>query len=135
MKIKHNILLLKNNLKLIRFFGTSLIATTIDFCLYVLLLSSLSPTLAHIVSATSGMVVNFILQRRWVFNPTRSMGVSFLLSALFSLGGVFLGAILVYFFTQATLLKDFEIIAKLITIAIVFVYNYLTKKIAFGDRV
>lgn len=111
-----------------------MVATAVDFCLYALLVIHLAPVTAHLISASTGMVVNFVLQRRWVFTPTRGLGASLVYSLGFSLGGIGLGAVIIYGLTAWTMLGQLPLAAKVVTIGFVFIYNYLTKKIAFGDR-
>lgn len=79
------------------------------------------------------MVCNFIFQRKWVFNASRSLATSFFLSLLFSCGGVILGTLLIYIMTNHTGLENSPVVAKIISTGIVFSYNYYTKKVAFGD--
>ena len=121
-------------LKIIKFLTTSILATSIDFLFYTGLLFIFTPVVAHFCSATTGMILNFILQRKFVFNVRRGLKSSFLLSLLFSVGGVFLGAGIIYFLMKLAFFAEHPLIAKMIAIGVVFFYNYETKKIAFGDR-
>ncbi len=121
-------------LKIVKFFTSSLLATAVDFLLYALLISALAPAGAHLLSASVGMLINYVLQLRWVFRPSRGVVTSFLLSLLFSLGGIALGTLIIYALTTWTPLAAFPLPAKIITTGLVFTYNYLTKKIAFGDH-
>lgn len=121
------------SLKIIKFFSTSLAATTLDIGVYALLIHSLEPYLANMVSASLGMLANFLMQWFWVFRATRKWYVSFILSAIFSVGGIFLGSFLVYILTTSTPLERVPMVAKLVTVIFIFFYNYLTKKFSFGD--
>ena len=121
-------------LKIIKFLTTSVLATSIDFLFYTGLLFIFTPVVAHFCSVTTGMILNFILQRKFVFNVRRGLKSSFLLSLLFSVGGVFLGAGIIYFLMKLAFFAEHPLIAKMIAIGVVFFYNYETKKIAFGDR-
>ena len=121
-------------MKIVKFLSTSVVATGVDFLLYTLLLLILSPVNAHFCSASVGMVVNFTLQRKFVFNVTRGIKTSFLLSLLFSIGGVLLGGGIIYLLTKLAFFADTPIVAKIVAIGVVFFYNYETKKIAFGDQ-
>jgi len=80
------------------------------------------------------MVVNFVLQRNFVFNVTRGMKTSFALSLLFSIGGIFLGGGIIYLLTKFAFFIAYPLLAKLVAMGVVFFYNYETKKIAFGDK-
>lgn len=121
-------------MKIVKFFSTSLVASSIDFLIYILLVSIIPPVLSHFISATCGMIVNFILQRKWVFNATRKVGTSFILSLIFSIGGIFLGGIIIYLLMWFSFFEQNPVFTKLIAMGIVFIYNYETKKIAFGDK-
>lgn len=124
----------RQTLKIIKFLTTSVVATGVDFLLYTGLLFILTPVNAHFCSATVGMVLNFILQRKFVFNVTRGLKTSFLLSLLFSIGGIFLGAGIIYMLTMVSLMATYPLVAKVLAIGVVFFYNFQTKKIAFGDK-
>lgn len=113
---------------------TSVVATGVDFLLYTVLLFVFTPVVAHFCSATTGMIINFVLQRKFVFNVTRGLKTSLLLSILFSIGGIFLGAGIIYLLTQLALFAEYPLLAKIVAIGVVFFYNYETKKIAFGDK-
>lgn len=109
-------------------------ATLVDFIAYTLLIYATIPIIAHLISASIGMVVNFILQYRLVFNATREIQTSFMLSLLFSIGGILFGGIIINGLTAFVFFAQHPLYAKIIVIGIVFFYNYATKKIAFGDR-
>lgn len=121
-------------MKIVKFLTTSVVATGVDFLLYTVLLFVLTPVVAHFCSATTGMIINFVLQRKFVFNVTRGLKTSFFLSLLFSIGGIFLGAGIIYTLTQLVLFVEYPLLAKIVAIGVVFFYNYETKKIAFGDK-
>ena len=121
-------------MRIFRFFTTSVIATGIDFILYITLVQFISPTVSNIISASAGLVTNFYLQKNYVFNPSNSAFTSFSLSLLFSVGGLVLGTFIIYLLTTHTSLSQLPVVAKIITTAIIFFYNYFTKKIAFGHK-
>lgn len=121
-------------MKIVKFLSTSLIATGVDFTLYSILLFILPPVGAHFCSSTTGMVVNFILQKKFVFDLKRGLKTSFVLSLLFSVGGIFLGASIIYLLTLLTFFAQYPLVAKCVAIGVTFFYNYETKKIAFGER-
>ncbi len=131
---KKAIRLRKTLLKIIKFFTTSLFATGVDFGVYTFLLLFIGPVFAHFFSATSGMVVNFILQRKWVFDAKRELGTSFILSFFFSIVGIFLGGLLIYLLTYFSFFATHLLWAKVVVIGVLFFYNFVTKKIAFGDK-
>lgn len=121
-------------MKIVKFFGTSVIATALDFTLYTLLIRLLSPTVSNLISATAGLLTNFYLQRNYVFNPSKRWYTSLVLSVLFSLIGLGIGTGLIYLMTNFTMLSEQPLIAKVISTATIFFYNYFTKKVAFGHK-
>jgi len=100
---------------------------------YALLLGALEPHFANMISASLGMIANFVMQWFWVFRVTRRWYVSFLFSAAFSAIGVFLSSFLVYLLTTKTPLQAAPFIAKCVVVVAIFFYNFLTKKFSFGD--
>lgn len=121
-------------MKIVKFFGTSVIATSIDFLLYTGLIHVLSPTVSNLISATAGLLTNFFLQKRYVFNPHNTWYTSLVLSTLFSVLGLAIGTGLIYIMTDFTILSTQPLVAKVISTGIIFFYNYFTKKIAFGHK-
>jgi len=121
-------------MRILKFFGTSVIATGADLFLYSGLVCLLTPTISNIISAGVGLLINFTLQHKFVFNPGNPIFKSFILSLIFSLCGLSFGTFLIYLFTNYTFLKEIPIIAKIITVGIIFFYNYFTRKFAFGHK-
>lgn len=121
-------------MRIVRFFGTSVLGTGVDFLIYAGLVQVISPAPANFFSASAGLVTNFFLQKNFVFNPSNSPGRAFTLSLIFSLCGLGLGTALIYLLTTFTPLATLPLVAKIITTAIIFFYNYFTKKIAFGHK-
>ena len=121
-------------MRILKFFGSSVIATGADLLLYSGLICVLTPTISNIISAGVGLLINFTLQHKFVFNPSNPIFKSFILSLIFSLCGLSFGTSLIYLFTNYTFLKEIPIIAKIITIGIIFFYNYFTRKFAFGHK-
>jgi putative flippase GtrA len=110
------------------------VATGVDFLLYTGLIHVLTPTVSNVISAGAGLLINFTLQHRFVFNPGNPIFKSFVLSLVFSLGGLCFGTFLIFLLTSHTILSQAPVMAKLITTGIIFFYNYFTRKIAFGHR-
>ena len=121
-------------MRILKFFGTSVIATSVDLLLYSGLVFFLSPAVSNIISAGVGLVINFTLQHKFVFNPGNPVFKAFVLSLVFSLCGLAFGTVLIYLFTSFTFLKEIPIIAKIITTGIIFFYTYFTRKFAFGHQ-
>ncbi|WP_041280430.1 GtrA family protein [Desulfosudis oleivorans] len=121
-------------MKIVKFFTSSVIGTGVDFALFALLCRFIYPPAANIISAGAGMVTNFVLQRRFVFEATRSLPVSFVLSFVFSIGGIFLGSFLIFLLIQIDFFNQVPLAAKVVATGIVFFYNFQTKKFAFEKK-
>ncbi|MBE0585395.1 MAG: GtrA family protein [Desulfofustis sp.] len=120
-------------MKIVKFFTSSVIATGVDFLLYLALINVISPTAAHALSAATGMVINFTLQYTFVFTPTNTLKKSIGLSLCFAGLGVLLGTAIIYLLTHHTPLADSPVTAKIITVGLIFFYNYVSRKFSFGD--
>jgi len=81
-----------------------------------------------------GWLLILSCKRVFVFDLKRGLKTSFVFSLLFSIGGIFLGASIIYLLTLLAFFAKYPIVAKCIAIGVTFFYNYETKKIAFGDR-
>lgn len=133
----------------IPFAVTGFIATGINYGLYLLLVDRYLPYMpATILAYSSSVVLNFFMQRYFVFELRRSLRSAFLLSMLVSLGGLFLDAAIVWFlhtdwvtqwmeqFILATrrshaLPKSNEWLIKGIATIVVFFYNFYLKRFVF----
>lgn len=110
----------------------SFLATLIDFCLFTLVLAPImEPFKAELISGFVGMCVNFYFQRTFVFRNRRNKYVSFALSIFFSLIALFLGAFLISFLVEKVFLGKYIVLAKIISIGVKFIFNFLTKKWVF----
>ncbi len=111
---------------------TGLIATAINYGLYLLLVDRfLPPVPATVVAYSSSVVLNFFLQRYFVFELRRSLRSAFLLSMVVSIGGLLLDAAIVYGLHFFPLLGDREWGIKLVATGVVFFYNYYGKRRVF----
>ena len=114
---------------------TGLIATGINYGLYLLLVDRYLPPLpATLIAYSSSVVLNFFLQRYFVFELRRSLRVAFLLSMVVSVGGLLLDATIVYGLHHFPLLGDREWLIKLAATAVVFFYNYYGKRRVFEGK-
>ncbi|NJO02494.1 MAG: GtrA family protein [Bacteroidia bacterium] len=124
--------LLNFTLPKLKFATTSSLATLVDYCLYLLLVYLfLPPVASNLISAFCGMVINFILQRRYVFILQRNVRVAFVLSIAFSLLGIALGTGLIYLLNHLPFFATYQFITKLLVTGLIFFYNFYTKRFAF----
>ncbi len=121
----------------LKFAITSSIATAIDYGIYILLTTLMlaSDSTAHAISYTVGMIINFFLQKRFIFLLKRKLYQAFGLTVIFSLigwlisQGLFNGLIsYIDFFRQN------DILAKIIVTFVIFFYNFYSKRFSFEKK-
>lgn len=116
------------------FFAASVLATLVDYGLYLALARWIAPEPANMISYSSAMLVNFALHRWVVFRGThRALWRSFVISMALSGIGMLLSTMVIFLvrlgFPQAVLAP------KLIATGVVFFWNFLSKKyLAFPIR-
>jgi putative flippase GtrA len=120
----------------IKFASTSLIATVIDYTLYLsLVYSGFEKVPSNVVSASCGFLVNFFLQKRFIFNQKRKTSTTFLMSMSFSAIGIAISTALIFLFNKNTFLDQHQYLTKLLVMGIMFLYNFYTKRIAFEKTI
>ncbi len=111
---------------------TGLVATGINFGVYLLLVDRfLPPGPATVIAYSSSVVLNFFLQRAYVFELRRSVRSAFALSMLVSVGGLVLDWLIVTGLHRFPYLGDQEWMIKLAATGIVFFYNFYAKRRVF----
>jgi len=121
----------------IKFAITSSIATAMDYGIYLFLTLFLlvSESASHAISYSVGMIINFLLQKRFIFLLKRKLYQAFGLSVMFSLigwmisQGLFNGLIL-----YSGFFKQHDILAKIIVTFVIFFYNFYTKRFSFEKK-
>ena len=115
----------------LKFAVTSLIATIVDHSLFILLIRWLVESNANLISYSVGMIVNFILQKKFIFILKRRLHVAFVLSMLFSVIGLLLGTGFIILLSKNDFFAHHKYLNKLTVTGIIFVYNFYTKRFAF----
>lgn len=119
----------------LRFALSGLVATLVDYGLYLLLVGRfLGPAAANVASYSCSMVLNFVLQRRFVFTLKRSVGRAFVLSMTVSLGGLLLSTLIVHSLSQLGFFAQRQYLTKLVATGTVFFYNFYLKRLVFERR-
>lgn len=121
----------------IKFGITSSVATAADYGIYLLLTLLLftNESVAHAISYSVGMIINFILQKRFIFTMQRKLGYVFTLSVVFSLIGWTLSQALFNFFILTfNFFATYDIVAKICVTLIIFFYNFYTKRFSFEKK-
>lgn len=116
----------------VKFASTSLVATVVDYTIYLLLVySGFNKIYSNITSASIGFLVNFFLQKRFIFTLRRKVHSTFLMSMTFSAAGIGISTFLIYLFNKNPFLDHHQYLTKLLVMGIMFFYNFYTKRIAF----
>lgn len=114
-------------------FGTSsLLGTAADFLSFSFVFRFLTPLFwAEICAAFIGMVINFFMQKRFVFTLNRKPTNAFLLSVAFSLAFMYLGALGIKTLGDIEFFAEHLLLAKLIVMGSKFVLNFFSKRWVF----
>ncbi len=118
-----------------KFLTSSVIATGVDYALFLLLdWLWFDPVMAHTISYPIAVLVNFYLQKRFIFELNRKAHHAFVISMLFSVLGWGLGVGMMWFLVKLPVLCDWPILAKIIVTGVLFFFNFYTKRYAFEGR-
>ncbi|MBI5917724.1 MAG: GtrA family protein [Bacteroidetes bacterium] len=118
-----------------KFFTSSVIATGVDYALFFLLdWLFFDPVTAHAISYPIAVLVNFYLQKRYIFDLKRSVHSAFVISMIFSVIGWGVGVAMMYFLVKIPWLADWPVVAKIIVTGVLFFFNFYTKRFAFEGR-
>ena len=120
----------------VKFAMSSSVATLVDYVLYQVLVRYLfSPVVSNLISATVGMVINFFLQKKYIFELKRSVNIAFIISLFVSVGGIGISTIIIHFLNKSEMLAGNQYIIKAIATGTVFFYNFYMKRFAFEKRI
>lgn len=89
---------------------------------------------SNLISSSVGMLINFGLQRRYIFQLQRKAGMAFLISLTTSLVGVGLSTGLIFLLNKIPFLYEHQFITKALVIGLIFNYNFYMKRFAFEKR-
>jgi len=119
-----------------KFAASSGVATLVDMGLFALLskITQIPVEIINIISSLVGMVINFLLQKKYVFQLNRKVRTAFLLSLAVSLGGIFISTSIIYFLKTIEIFQTYPIFAKIIATGIVFFYNFYLKRFSFEKK-
>lgn len=123
----------------LKFGMSSIVATLVDYGLFWGLVvfqgGVFEEFWGNMLSASVGMLINFVLQKRFVFELKRNVYLVFVMSVLISLGGVVLGSTIIKLLVQhVEFFEAFKLVAKLVATGTIFFYNFYLKRFAFEDR-
>ena len=107
------------------------IATIIDWIIYYLIYNFLkiNPLIANIISFSVSVIYNYIASVKWVFdvNENNSKKKMFIEFMIFSIIGLLITELLLWLFINKLLIN--EMISKIVSTAVVMVFNFVTRKI------
>ena len=115
----------------LKFGLTSIITTAIDHIIYLILIRYLIESKAHFISYGIGIIINFLLQKSFVFMLRRRVYIAFIMSVLFSIIGLLAGTMLIHNFAKIEFFSNHKYLNKLAVTGIIFIYNFYTKRFAF----
>lgn len=118
-----------------KFALSSLVATSVNIGLYMVLVNKILPPVpSEVIAYSVAVIINFILQRRFVFDLRRKLSHAFWLSMLVSLGGLLLSTGIIYSLNQLLFFQQNQLVTKLCAVGIVFFYNFYFKRYVFEKR-
>lgn len=117
-------------------FGLSgLLATAINYGLYLLLVNRFfAPVPANLIAYSTAVIVNFLLQKHFVFTAQGKLSVLFLRAMLVSIVGLGIDTGIIYLLNRQPFFADHQAITKLVSTGIVFFYNFYFKRYAFERK-
>ena len=120
----------------LKFGASSIVATLCDIAIFLFLTKDgwIQPEIAQGIGASAGMLINFFLQKKYVFDIQRRTRTAFVMSISISLMGILFSMGIMHLLTTYTFLEDYLKLAKLVTIGIMFFYNFYLKRFAFEKK-
>lgn len=120
----------------IKFAGSSILATTVDYILYQLLVYMHNlPAIANLISSSIGMLINFVSQKKFIFKLERKLRTAFIFSIMSSLLGLSFSTVLIHYFNEIECFNSNQLIIKAIVTGLLFFYNFYMKRFAFERRI
>ncbi len=119
----------------IKFASSSLVATIADYLIYLSLVNRVFiPEISQVISAGTGMLINFGLQKKYIFELNRKLRAAFLISVLTSIIGLAIGVGLISLLNKNPWLQEHQIVTKLMVTGTIFFYNFYLKRFAFEKK-
>ena len=110
-------------------------ATVVDYDLWFLLKNTLfDPVTAHFIAYPIGVLTNFALQKRYIFNLHRKLRTTVLMAMTISAIGWGLGTLIMYFLVKIPFFAATPVLAKMLVNGLLFFYNFYFKRFAFEKR-
>lgn len=123
-----------------KFALTSSVATLVDIGLFnifsYLVFSHLEnrATVSHVISFSIAVLVNFYLQRRFIFEMKRTLNKTFLLALSVSLVGLILSTFFIRFLDSFPFFHQNPYLSKFVVVGVFFFYNFYFKRYVFEKK-
>jgi len=118
-----------------KFALSSSLATAVDYGLYQVLVDRVfPPVVTNVITASTGMLINFILQKKYIFDLNRTAKKAFMISIASSIVGIAISTGLIHIFTTNDFFGKNQRIIKAIVTGIMFFYNFYMKRFAFEKK-
>lgn len=119
----------------LRFAASGLVATGLDYVLYMVLVTHfLEPVPANLISYSIAVVANFLMQKRFVFKLQGSASRAFLWSVAASAVGLLISTGIIYWLNLYPFFAERQYLTKMIATGLIFFYNFYTKRFIFERR-
>lgn len=122
--------------QLVKFGITGVIATAIDWAVFYVLVypMQMNPLVAQLFSFLLATLFNYYSNTLWVFDTTKNKTRRRLMTEFFIISVVGLGISEALLALLINVLAMNDMLAKIITTAIVMVFNYITRKLFLEER-
>ena len=122
----------------VKFASGSVIATLVDWTIYMFLADVyFTKVVANLISRFVGMLINFWVQKTFVFELKRKAVNAFMLTVVVSIIGLGVGTIVMKLIGDWEIWgtsKYYKIFPKVIETGVVFFYNFYFKRYVFEKR-
>ena len=121
----------------IKYGASSVIATSIDYSVFFICVTITAHQFIPWIQAlsyTCGLLTNFFLQKKFVFDLNRPVTQTFFISVTFSFIGIGLSTLFIYLITKIPFFLEHLILAKVLITGTLFLYNFYTKRYAFERK-
>lgn len=111
------------------------LAFVIDYTLLYILTEFLGVhyLISSVISFTVSVIFNYIMSIKWVFDVNREQGVKeFVVFVVLSIIGLGINSLIMYLMVD--IMSIYYMISKLVSTAVVMVYNFITRKIFVEGR-
>ena len=118
-----------------KFALTSLVATMIDCFLYLLLVYTIfSPIIANTIAYSIAVIVNFSLQKKFVFSMQREARKILLMAIGVSVIGLGLSNLIIWLLIKYPFFIKYQYATKLVATGLVFFWNFYMKRFVFEKK-